>query len=270
MQQEIYISSRKNETLRETAKLLSSVDARRNRGEFLAEGARLCRDAVRSGVTIRELYYTDSAFSRYPEYISEIREKAEKVYRLADHAGEVLSGTKTSQGVFCVCEIPSTDERKISFGHCLALENIQDPGNLGTIMRTAEALGIHCVLLCGDCCDVYSPKSLRAGMGSTFRLPVVFFDTLQEAVAAFRSRGYASFAAVPDSTALPVTTVDFSVPALIAVGNEGNGLTNEAIASCDARVTIPMLGRAESLNAAASASILMWEMMREGEPHEIG
>lgn len=265
-----YIGSRKNNILKETAKLLSSREVRREKGLFLAEGARLCRDAARSGVKIEELFYTDTAACRYDSYLSEIKPAAEKIYRMADHAGELLVETKSTQGIFCVCRMHDNRNEEIPQRHCLALENIQDPGNLGTILRTAEALGLGCVLLCGDCCDMYAPKVLRSSMGAVFRLPVFSFASLPSAVKTLSSRGFQSFAAVPEAGALSVTRVDFSAPSLIAVGNEGNGLSREGKEACGRRVTIPMLGRAESLNAAASASILMWEMMREGGGYGAG
>ena len=268
--QELFISSRKNETLREAAKLLVSGEVRREKGLFLAEGARLCRDAVRSGITVKELFYTQSAGEKYPEYIMELREKAEKVFCLADHAGELLSGTKNTQGIFCVCSAGEHEKKEIPYNHCLALENVQDPGNLGTVLRTAEALGVGSVLLCGACCDVFSPKVLRASMGAVFRLPVFFFPSLPAAVAVLDAKGFQTFAAVPESDAFPVTEADFSHPTLMAVGNEGSGLSREAKECCGRKITIPMLGRAESLNAAAAASILMWEMMRGGAPHGAG
>ena len=144
------------------------------------------------------------------------------------------------------------------------METVQDPGNLGAALRTAEALGLGSVLLAGSCCDVYSPKALRASMGAVFRLPVFFSRKLPDALDALHGQGFFSCAAVPDSSARPITEVDFSHPCIMAVGNEGNGLTEAAAAACNLRVTIPMLGRAESLNAASSAAILMWEMMRSG------
>ncbi len=221
------ITSRKNETVRFAAKLGQSASLRRESGLFLAEGARLCADAALSGVRIREVYFTDRAA--------------------------------------CMCEKRTREGMKsLPRAHCLALETVQDPGNLGAALRTAEALGIGSVLLAGECCDVYAPKVLRASMGAVFRLPVFFCESLPETLPELSAQGFSSCAAVPDADAVPVTRADFSRPCVMAVGNEGNGLSPETIAACDTRVTIPMLGRAESLNAASSAAILMWEMMREG------
>ena len=142
---------------------------------------------------------------------------------------------------------------------------MQDPANLGAVCRTAEALGISGVILLGTCCDFYGPKALRAGMGAAFRLPVYMASSFQQAVPVFRDKQMRTFAAVPDENAVPVTQCVFTDRCVMLVGNEGNGLLPETIEMCDQTVTIPMLGRAESLNAAASASILMWEMMRGKE-----
>ena len=139
----------------------------------------------------------------------------------------------------------------------------KDPGNLGTTLRTAEALGIRSVFLLGEGCDLFSPKALRASMGAVFRLSLVLerdpkrLKTLLE--------GYTLHAAVPDSGATPVTEIDFSTGLhAILIGNEGNGLTEETISLCHDRITIPMRGRAESLNASAAANILLWELCRKG------
>ena len=149
-------------------------------------------------------------------------------------------------------------------GSCAVLEDLQDPGNLGTILRTAEALGIGRVVLLGDCCDPLSPKALRASMGAVFRLGLSLEPSRQGLFSRLRGEGFRLLASVPDSAALPVTEVDFSQgPCAVFIGNEGNGLSQETIAQCQ-RVTIPMAGRAESLNASAAATILLWEMARAG------
>lgn len=261
------LSSRKNEILRRASQLGSSAEMRRETGLFLAEGARLCRDAVRSGLLVREVYYTEHAEKKYAEYLREILPASQKVYQVAEHAAGLLSQTKNSQGIFCVCEKRQDEMWELSqrgdMSHVLLLENVQDPGNLGTVFRTAEALGIFSVGLCGDCCDLYSPKVLRSSMGAVFRIRTSLFPSLEQACDCFRSSGIPVYAAVPDADAIPVTKLDFSHCAVIAVGNEGNGLSEEGIRACTASVTIPMGGRAESLNAASSAAILMWEMVRK-------
>ena len=185
---------------------------------------------------------------------------------VADHVAGLLSSTKSPQGVFCQCRWPQglLAGDAAGGGSCAVLEDLQDPGNLGTILRTAEALGIGRVVLLGDCCDPLSPKALRASMGAVFRLGLSLERSRQGLFSRLRGEGFRLLASVPDSAALPVTEVDFSQgPCAVFIGNEGNGLSQETIAQCQ-RVTIPMAGRAESLNASAAATILLWEMARAG------
>lgn len=259
------ILSRKNEIIKAAVQLSSSADQRRKQKLYFIEGARLCADAASSQVPVKILLYTEQAEEKYSDYLLPVRQAAEKVYLLGPQAAQALSCTKTPQGVFCICEMPEerTDSAEgYSLGSYLALENLQDPANMGTILRTAEALGVNGVILGGHCCDIYSPKVLRASMGAVFRLPTFIKQDLPQALAELNRQGFVTAASVPDTGALPVTKMDFSVPCVLAVGNEGNGLTEETRRACGVQTTIPMLGRAESLNASAAAAVLIWEMMR--------
>ena len=248
------ITSRKNETVKDMVRLSNSAAYRRERRRFVAEGAR-----------IFALFYTLQAKEKYAPYLAPVFKTADREYLISPEVASCLSETKSPQGVFCVCGIP---ENHLEFpnaadgGHCLVPENIQDPANLGAMLRTAEALGIGSVLLSGDCCDVYSPKVLRTSMGAVFRLPLFREPDAPQAIKRLQKEGFVTLAAVPDASAVPVTSLQFKEPTAVAVGNEGSGLTAEAQRACSARVTIPMRGRAESLNAAASAAILMWELVR--------
>lgn len=267
------ISSRKNEIIKHAARLSSSAQYRLEQGLFLAEGARLCCDAAQSGAVIPVLFYTARAQERYGAYLRVIAQTAGQVYEVEPHVAELLSETKNSQGVFCVCEMPRRAggiSRMRPDRHYLALETVQDPANLGAALRTAEALGIGGVVLAGGGCDVYSPKAVRSAMGATFRLPFFMAEDMVSAVKEMNALGFVTLAAVPDASAQKITELDFRRPSVAVVGNEGNGLAPETVAACTRAVTIPMAGRAESLNASASAAILMWEMMRlwpGGEHH---
>ena len=259
------ITSRKNALVKEASKLLADASARRKERLFLTEGARLCADAALSGVPVACLFVTQDAMQKYQSYLQPVLACAERSFLVEDHVAQALSSTKSPQGVFCVCRMKDCDlhvENVRPGGRYLALENIQDPANLGSVLRTAEALGIDGVILAGECCDCYSPKALRASMGAVFRLPLFQAENMPEAFAELEQSGFKTFAAVPDEDAVPITSCDFRGGVVVAVGNEGNGLTAEAINASGTKVTIPMKGRAESLNAAASAAILMWEMMR--------
>lgn len=259
------ISSRKNALARYAAKLSASAEFRREEGQFLIEGARLCADAAVSGVRITVLFSTEQAEGRYPEYLARIRPCAEQEYQITDPVAQLLSDTKSTQGIFCICAMNarcSTLDTADPAGKYAALENIQDPSNLGAVLRTAEAVGVDGVLLLGSCCDPFAPKALRAGMGAVFRLPLIASPDGADAVKALQSRGFSCYAAVPAADAVPITQCHFGGGSVILIGNEGNGLTPETIAACKMRITIPMKGRAESLNAASSAAILLWELSK--------
>ncbi len=259
------ITSKDNSAVKHAAKLLKSAKYRRQEGLFPAEGIRLCRDAVFSGVKIRQLFYTEEAFEKYPEDVKLLQEQAEKSFLLSGGLMNGLSDTVTPQGVLCVCSmLDKTDslDKMDASGHLLGLEDIQDPSNLGTILRTAEALGVGGVILTKGCCDIYSPKVLRGSMGAVFRLPLMMADAMEQAVKELKQKGFVTLAAVPNREAENITQIDFTLPTAVLVGNEGNGLKPETVSVCHRRVTIPMLGRAESLNASIAASLLMWEMMR--------
>lgn len=263
------IQSRKNELVKEVARLSNSAAFRRQKKRYFLEGARLCGDAAQSGVSVSVLFYTARAKEKYSGYLSPVRRIAEREYEISPQVAELLSETKTPQGIFCVCRMgdkPAPLGDLDPAGRFLALEDIQDPANLGTVLRTAEALGIRGVILSSDCCDVYSPKVLRASMGAVFRVPLFAAADFPAAVEKMNRAGFSTYAAVPDRSVLPVTQVDFSKQGCVMlIGNEGNGLKPETIRACTRRVTIPMKGRAESLNASASAAILAWEMMLGGK-----
>ena len=141
-----------------------------------------------------------------------------------------------------------------------SLENIQDPSNLGTILRTAEALGIEGVILSGNCCDIYSPKVIRGSMGAVFRIPFTIAEDFCGYISELSRKGIDVYASTPYD-AEDITNVKFSGGVML-IGNEGSGLTKDVLTLGIQKVKIPMKGRAESLNAAAAAGILMWEMLR--------
>lgn len=257
------ISSRKNPVVKAAADIADRASVRREKGLFLCEGARLCQDAVKSGVEILQLFLTAEAQKKYHGYVNDLLRSCPEVYLLEPHVAALLSQTKNTQGVFCVCRQvkrndPPYDEKT------LVLENIQDPGNLGAVMRTAEALGLHSMILTGVSCDLYSPKVLRASMGAVFRLPIYMVEETEKVFTGFHTESAPTYAALPDENALRLGAFRFPEKCAVFVGNEGAGLSGFVIEKCDCRLTIPMSGRAESLNAAAAAAILIWEMQKEG------
>ena len=262
------ILSRANPRVKAYVRLCSSASERRERGLFVLEGARLCADAAISGVKIKEAYLTEAAREKYPDAAKLICEAAQETYSITGEIAGKMSDTNSPQGIFCVC--PALDkwldlDTIGKDGSFAALENVRDPSNLGAVFRTAEALGLSGLILSEGCCDVYSPKVLRASMGAVFRLPVMLVKgDFAAALRALSQKGFRTLAAVPDADAKPVTQIGDFRGAVAVIGNEGNGLSEGCKAVCDEKITIPMKGRAESLNAAMAAGILMWEMTRGG------
>ena len=184
---------------------------------------------------------------------------------IAPELAQYMADTATPQGVFCIAKIldnPLGLDTIDTMGRYGLLEDIQDPGNLGTMIRTAEALGLDGLVLSAGCCDVYNPKVLRSSMGGVFRLPMLTGVSMPETIGTLQERGMRAYACVVDADACPVQTVAFGPGSLCVIGNEGNGLRPETVAACARRITIPMTGRAESLNASLAAGIVMWEMSR--------
>lgn len=259
-----YISSKENKTIKYIKKLIASASFRREEGCFVAEGLRLCEDALRSKAAIVCALFSESVVRRGDDLIGRTGEVCAEMYQVRDGIFSTVSDTKTPQGVLFVIK---RLDKNLDFdtmnknGKILALESIQDPVNLGTILRSAEALGAQAVVLSRDCCDIYSPKVIRGSMGAVFRLPFMTVDRLPDFITAFNRYG-ASYAAVLDRDSRVVSECDFSSLSLCALGNEGNGLTPATVAACTHRVFIPMPGGAESLNVSAAAAILLWEMIR--------
>ena len=146
--------------------------------------------------------------------------------------------------------------------HLLVLDNIQDPGNLGTIFRTAEAAGVTGVFLSRDCADIYNPKTVRSTMGAIFRQPFVYVEDLPGTISRMKEKGICVFAAHLQGER-SYDREDYRKKTAFLVGNEGNGLRREVEEMADVRVRIPMAGRAESLNAAIAAGVLMFEVARQ-------
>ncbi len=258
-----FLSSRSNDKIKLAVSLRTSAKERRRQGLFFLEGARLCHDAVLSGIDIVAAFFTNEALTKYETRVSSIMAKSDTSYIIDSRLSSVLSDTAGPQGVFCICKTLDNfqNTNKIeSNGKYIALDNVQSPDNLGAISRTAEAFGISALILSSGC-DIYNPKAQRAAMGSLLRLPVIEIDDLPSFIMSAREKGLLTAASVPDSTARPVTAISGCGGVMCIIGNEGVGISSPVMNACDIKVTIPMKGRAESLNAAAAAAVLMWEMV---------
>lgn len=257
------ITARTNDKIKYAVRLGESASLRKEAGEFFLEGARLCSDAVKSGIVIKQAFFTSKALWKYADYVDGIIAESGICYEISTEVSQKLSDTENPQGVFCICEMrKGADANSLNpDGKYLALENLQDPSNLGAVCRSAEALGLDGLIVSGGC-DVYNPKALRASMGSLLRMNVITAENLGELIEKANSAGMKTLASVPKNTAEDIRKVSMNGGVICCVGNEGSGLSDGVIGKCTSQVTIPMSGRAESFNASAAAAILAWELKR--------
>ena len=257
------ITSKTNDKIKYAIKLRDSSAFRREENSFFIESARLVKDAALSNAEIKMLFVTEESQEKYSEYLSDILKSTKKVFVITKEIAEKMSDTKSTQGVFAVVSMLDkfANISKIKYyGKYIALEEISNPSNFGAICRTAEAVGLDGIIIKGGC-DIYNPKVLRAAMGALFRLDVVVTDDLISLLDNLKTNSMKIYGSVPDANAEKITNIDKSQGMVCVIGNEGNGISDE-VKGFSELVTIPMNGYAESLNAAAAATIIMWEMMR--------
>jgi TrmH family RNA methyltransferase len=259
------LTSKENAAIKYVARLLSSRRLREEEGSFVCEGARLILDGIESGHTPQSLYITQRAMERYPA-LEDAACVAQKAYLITEALAEKITETSSPQGVFAIFqkldnrETPATIKSGGDKRSYVLLSHVQDPGNVGAILRTCEAFGVTEVLLSADCADPYSPKVLRAGMGAVFRQPLRLCVDLFTEMETLRQNGVHLFAAALGEDSRRLGEITFPPVSGVLIGNEGNGLPEELVAACDDSLLIPMPGGAESLNAAVAAGILVWEM----------
>lgn len=265
------IFSRQNKLV----KLVCSLErkkAREESGLFRFDGIKLCLEALSKGI---ELEYIFVCESRLDDIKARLGER--EIVVVSDEVFSKMSEEKSPEGIITVARRLDSLHKKTE---CLSggefsefpekrekvflLEAIRDPGNLGTIIRTAASLGIDRVVMTADCADIYNPKTIRAAMGALFmlRTDTVAEGQTEEYIKAMRGCGRRVFAAALSDTAVNVLDVNVSGSDVFVIGNEGHGLSFDTINACDGSVIIPMREGCESLNAAMAAGILIWEISR--------
>lgn len=254
------IESKENSLIKLISALQSSTKARKENNLFVIEGLRICKDAFENGIRFDKLIVSETAKKKYINDIACFAEISDECIQITDNLFKKISDTVSPQGIIVLAQTPANRVDNIDInGRYIALENVADPSNLGAVARTAEALGVSGIILSSNGCDPYSPKVLRASMGTLLRLPVYILDDFSNQITSF---GLKLYACVVNKDATPITDIEFSDGSIVMIGNEANGLTDTAKELSDYKITIKMLGRAESLNAAAAAAIAIWEMMK--------
>ena len=253
------ISSQSNQQMKNLSALIKKTKESKNQGCFVAEGPKMCLEAPREWV---KAVYVSQSFFNNPENQARLPEEYEVV---ADNVFKAVSDTQTPQGMMSVIKMPSYELEDLLQGErtcLLVLESIQDPGNLGTMIRTGEGAGITGVIMNRTTVDLFNPKTVRSTMGSLYRVPFYIAEDLGETVDLLKSKGIKLYAAHLKGE-MSYDEPDYTGACGFMIGNEGNGLSDELADMADEYIRIPMEGQVESLNAAISATLLAYECNRQ-------
>lgn len=266
------ITSTSNPQVKELSRLMKKKRARDEAGVFLAEGPRMVRELLEDDSwqdQIEKIYLSESFAARQNEglFFPETGGERYRAEIVSDTVYARISDTKTPQGILAVVRrreygMETVMGEQADRAHILVLDNLQDPGNLGTIFRTAEAAGATGILLSSDCVDIYNPKVIRSTMGAVFRMPFLYVNDLTGTIGELKKAGIRIYAAHLEGKNA-YDREDYREGCAFLIGNEGNGLRNEVAECADCRIRIPMEGKAESLNAAVAAAVLMFEVSRQ-------
>ena len=241
------ITSVSNTKIKNVMQLNQKAKARREQGLFVAEGRKMFLEAPENWVF--QVFVSE----KYPYEI------------VKDSVFRQMCDTKTPQGILTVLKLPSWSEEEVLAGEnplVMVLEDLQDPGNAGTIFRTGEGAGVSGVFLTKTCVDITNPKVIRSTMGSVYRMPFLYVEDVVSLKAELEQKGIRTFAAHLKGKN-SYDQEDYQGGTAFLIGNEGNGLTEEAAEAADCLIRIPMCGKVESLNAAMAAGILMYEAARQ-------
>ena len=251
-------------SFRDIRQLVKQKKARDEQGLFVIEGRKLFSEAPPE--QIRQVILTDRFAREYPELLAKIPAGADVMTGVGEERFAQISDTKSPQGILTVLSFGGQEKAAELEGDglYLLLEHLQDPGNAGTILRTAEAAGADGVFLTEGSVDLYAPKKIRSTMGSIFRVPHRYVPDASAALAEFRARGITSYAAHLKGRS-SYTEPSYRGGTVFVIGNESRGITDETAGQTDCLIRIPMAGRVESLNAAMAAGILMFEAKRQRE-----
>lgn len=254
------ITSMSNSQVKNLVLLGKKAKERQRQHVFVAEGKKMFLEAPRE--LLRKIYVSES-FLLEKENRNMLSGTEYEV--LKDNVFLAACGTKTPQGILCVIEMPEWNMEELlgqKDGFFLLLEGIQDPGNLGTIIRTGEGAGVTAVIASRTAVDVFNPKTIRSTMGSIFRVPFFAAEDFFDVLARMKERSVKIFAAHLEGS-ISYDEPDYRGSVGFLIGNEGSGLTREAVAFSETCIRIPMEGEVESLNAAVAAAVLMYEANRQ-------
>ena len=256
------ITSTSNQRIKEIVQLQKKNRARNTEGVFIVEGIRMVREIPED--KLKALYVTEEFYKKHK---AELPGNVKPEF-VTPTVFSYISDTKTPQGVLAIvwqnkytlADILKKGTEKKEM--LLVLDNLQDPGNMGTILRTAEAAAVTGIIMSSDCVDVYNPKVIRSTMGSVFRVPFVYVENVTDVIRQMKEHGIRTYA-THLAGELAYDEPDYRTPSAFFVGNEGNGLRDQVAELADTYIKIPMAGQVESLNAAIAATVVMFEAGRQ-------
>ncbi len=259
------ITSTSNQQMKNLSALMKKSKERKEQGVFVVEGTKMVAEAPTEWV---KNVYMSETYEKAPEHkvlIEELRSSGILVETVADNVFKAVSDTQTPQGILAVIKMPVYSLEQLLKGdktHLLILESIQDPGNLGTMVRTGEGAGVTGIIMNKTTVDLFNPKTIRSTMGSIYRVPFYVTENLEETLEKLKAAGVSLYAAhLKGSNSYD--EADYTKPCGFLIGNEGNGLSDGIADMADTYIKIPMEGQVESLNAAISAALLMYETNRQ-------
>ncbi len=259
------ITSTSNQQVKHISQLVKKAKLRNEEGIFVVEGRKMFAEAPREWVT---QIYVSETFLKDPEHEKMLKDRMYEV--VSDAVLKSISDTQTPQGILCLVRQPKYELEDLYQGertHLLILESIQDPGNLGTMLRTGEGAGITGVVMNQTTVDLFNPKTIRSTMGSIYRVPFYVTKDLPATIGKLKREQVKLYAAHLKGT-MQYDEPDYRGRTAFLIGNEGNGLSDEIAGLADSYIKIPMEGQVESLNAAISASLLMYETNRQRRHQE--
>ena len=252
------ITSASNQQMKNLTLLMKKAKARNEQGLFVVEGRRMAEEVPMEW--LEKVYVSESFLKENEDFLTRFSYEV-----VSDAVFKAVSDTQTPQGILCLVKKPEYKISELLRGditHLLVLESIQDPGNLGTMLRTGEGAGISGVIMNQTTVDLFNPKTIRSTMGSIYRMPFFVTKDLEETLLELKKQGIKVYAAHLKGT-LSYDEPDYKGPTAFMIGNEGNGLSDAIADMADTYIKIPMEGQVESLNAAISATLLMYEANRQ-------
>ena len=256
----VYIESKDN-NLFKNIKKLKERRFRDKEGLFILEGLRLIEEAIKANMEIEQIIISKDYEEKFKELLLKNHNLNKKIYFLANNLFMQIASTENPQGIIAVVK-KKNNKNTLNGDFYLICDKVQDPGNLGTIIRTAHAAGVNGIILTKGTVDIYNDKTIRSTMGSIFYIPILYDDENYSIIRSLKEDGF-SLVATSLAESKNFFEEDLKGKTILAVGNEGNGISDELFELADKKVKIPMPGGAESLNVSIATSIILFEKVRQ-------